>query len=269
MKKVTVFEIIQNKKIADITYCLVMTGDCSCITAPGQFVNIALEGKYLRRPISVCSVHGNVLTLVYKVVGGGTRQMAEMQPGEKLEILTGLGNGFDTAESGENPVVIGGGVIGLEMACYFASVGVKVTVVEMMPKIAGPTDQEICDSLMKTYKKEGMEFKLSAKVLEVGSNSVKYEDAEGVHTIECDKVLLSTGRRANVQGLDLDVLGYLDPGITVNIIEGGRIVEKKHLDAPIQILPRILQSPVLPTLQKTKIFYSYRNYNPDIYSVSN
>ena len=109
MKEVTVFEIIQNKKIADITYCLVMTGDCGCITAPGQFVNIALEGKYLRRPISVCSVHGNVLTLVYKVVGGGTRQMAEMQPGEKLEILTGLGNGFDITVPCEKPLLIGGG----------------------------------------------------------------------------------------------------------------------------------------------------------------
>lgn len=109
MKKVSEFEIIQNKHIADATYCLVMTGDCSAITKPGQFVNIALSGKYLRRPISVCSVHGEVLTLVYKVVGSGTRQMSEMLPGEKLEILTGLGNGFDVSASGEHPLLIGGG----------------------------------------------------------------------------------------------------------------------------------------------------------------
>lgn len=104
-------------------------------------------------------------------------------------------------------VCIGGGVIGLEMACYFATVGVKVTVVEMMPKIAGSTDPEICKSLMKTYQKDGMDFQLSAKVLEVGDRSVTYEDAEGTHTLECDKVLLAAGRRACVDGLNLEALG--------------------------------------------------------------
>lgn len=109
MKKISVFELVQNKKIADATYCLVMIGDCSCITVPGQFVNIALHGKYLRRPISVCSVHGEVLTLVYKVVGSGTRQLSAMQPGERLEILTGLGNGFDLSVPCSKPLLIGGG----------------------------------------------------------------------------------------------------------------------------------------------------------------
>jgi len=144
-------------------------------------------------------------------------------------VKEGLESGFvvtnrevlDLKDLPKSIVCMGGGVIGLEMACYFASVGVKVTVVEMMPKIAGPTDQEICDSLMKTYKKEGMEFKLSAKVLEVGSDSVKYEDAEGVHTIQCDKVLLSTGRRANVQGLNLEVLGVQ--------LERGAVVTDRHM----------------------------------------
>lgn len=106
-------------------------------------------------------------------------------------------------------VAIGGGVIGLEMACYLATVGVKVTVVEMMPKIAGPTDQEICDNLMKTYEKDyGMKFELSAKVKEVKADCVVYEDKSG-NTVEakCDKVLLAAGRRANIEGLNVDALG--------------------------------------------------------------
>ncbi len=144
-------------------------------------------------------------------------------------VKEGLASGFvmtnreilDLKELPKSIVCMGGGVIGLEMACYFATVGVKVTVVEMMPKIAGPTDEEICKSLMKTYEKEGMEFKLSAKVLEVGANSVTYEDAEGTHTIECDKVLLSTGRRANVQGLDLENIGVQT--------ERGAVVTDRHM----------------------------------------
>lgn len=127
----------------------------------------------------------------------------------------GLDSGFvltnreilDMKELPKSLVCLGGGVIGLEMACYFASVGVKVTVIEMMPKIAGPTDADICNNLMKTYQKEGMEFKLSAKVLEIGNGSVTYEDAEGKKTISCDKVLLSAGRRADVTGLNVEALG--------------------------------------------------------------
>ena len=102
---------------------------------------------------------------------------------------------------------IGGGVIGLEMACYFASIGTKVIVVEMMPKIAGATDPEICALLMKTYQKNGMEFHLNARVQSVTEQSVIYEDADGVHEIPCDKVLLSAGRRANTAGCGLETLG--------------------------------------------------------------
>lgn len=106
-------------------------------------------------------------------------------------------------------VAIGGGVIGLEMACYLATVGVKVTVVEMMPKIAGPTDADICENLVKTYQKAyGMKFELSAKVKEVREDCVVYEDKDG-NTVEakCDKVLLAAGRRANIQGLNVEALG--------------------------------------------------------------
>ncbi len=108
--KQTVFTIESNEKIAKDVYLMVLSGDASDITAPGQFVNIKLEGFYLRRPISVCDYSKDTLTLIYKVVGKGTEYMAELKAGTKLDILTGLGNGFDTSKSGQKPLLIGGGV---------------------------------------------------------------------------------------------------------------------------------------------------------------
>ena len=107
--KDVIFEVISNKKIAKNTYECVLAGDISDITAPGQFVNIKLDGFYLRRPISVCDAEGGKLTLIYKVVGKGTAQMAEMTGGEKLLVLSGLGNGYDLSVSGDKPLLIGGG----------------------------------------------------------------------------------------------------------------------------------------------------------------
>ena len=107
--KQSIFEIISNKKLADITYEMVLSGDCSDITNPGQFVNLKLDGFFLRRPISVCDCDGDKLTIIYKVVGHGTEAMAEMKAGEKVDILTGLGNGYDLSKSTDNPVLIGGG----------------------------------------------------------------------------------------------------------------------------------------------------------------
>ena len=106
----TIFEIKSNEKIAKDVYKMVLLGDTSDLKKPGQFVNIKLDGFFLRRPISVCDYDKGVLTLIYKVVGSGTEVMSRMAEGEKLDILTGLGNGFDTSKSGETPVVIGGGV---------------------------------------------------------------------------------------------------------------------------------------------------------------
>ena len=107
--KQSIFEIVSNKKIADITYEMILSGDCSDITAPGQFVNIKLDRFFLRRPISVCNVKDDKLTIIYKVVGQGTEVMADLKSGEKLDILTGLGNGYDIDKSGDNPLLIGGG----------------------------------------------------------------------------------------------------------------------------------------------------------------
>ena len=107
--KSVIFELISNKKIAKNTYEWVLSGDISDITAPGQFVNIQLDGFYLRRPISVCDACDGKLTLIFKAVGDGTEKMAKMLPGEKLDILSGLGNGYDLKKSGNSPLLIGGG----------------------------------------------------------------------------------------------------------------------------------------------------------------
>ena len=108
--KQRIFEILTNEALTSNVYRMTLEGDTSAITAPGQFVNIRLAGKFLRRPISVCDWEDGKLTLVYKVVGHGTAQMAAMAPGESLDILTGLGNGYDLTLTGENPVLVGGGV---------------------------------------------------------------------------------------------------------------------------------------------------------------
>ena len=105
-----IFEIISNKALTDSVYKMVLSGDTSAITAPGQFVNLQLNGMFLRRPISVCDYDCDTLTLVYKVVGKGTEAMSKMGAGERLDILTGLGNGYDLALSGDHPVLLGGGV---------------------------------------------------------------------------------------------------------------------------------------------------------------
>ena len=108
--KQSVFEIVSNQPLTDSVFQMVLQGDTSAITAPGQFVNLQLDGLYLRRPISVCDLEGDKLTIVYKAVGKGTEQMSRMEAGEKVDILTGLGNGYDLSLSGDKPVLLGGGV---------------------------------------------------------------------------------------------------------------------------------------------------------------
>ena len=103
------FTVSANQQLAPATFRMTLTGDTSAITAPGQFVNIALTGKFLRRPISVCDWGEGSLTIIYKVVGQGTEQMSRMVPGETLDLLTGLGNGYDLDKSGDKPLLIGGG----------------------------------------------------------------------------------------------------------------------------------------------------------------
>ena len=108
--KNSIFTIKENMSLTANVFRMVLDGDCSDLTRPGQFVNIKIDGLFLRRPISVCDLNGDELTLIYKVVGNGTAKMSEMIPGETLDLLTGLGNGYDTSLSGDRPGLLGGGV---------------------------------------------------------------------------------------------------------------------------------------------------------------
>lgn len=109
MYKENIYKILSNEKIAKDVYKMVLEGDTQYITAPGQFVNIKISDKYLRRPISVCDCDDSTITVIYKVVGNGTEEMSQMQAGESLDVLTGLGNGYDITKS-KKPMLIGGGV---------------------------------------------------------------------------------------------------------------------------------------------------------------
>lgn len=108
--KQTYFTIIKNEPLTSTVYRMVLEGDTSAITSAGQFVNIKIDGLFLRRPISVCDYDEKTVTILYKVVGKGTEAMKTMVPPSQLDILTGLGNGYDTTKSGQRPLLIGGGV---------------------------------------------------------------------------------------------------------------------------------------------------------------
>ena len=109
MKK-GLFTVTENSSVADRTLRMTLAGDASAIVRPGQFVNVEIEGLYLRRPISVCDWDAGKVVLVYKVVGAGTQKLSRLRPGAALDLLTGLGNGFDAGASGARPLLVGGGV---------------------------------------------------------------------------------------------------------------------------------------------------------------
>ena len=103
-------EIISNRRIAENIYEMKLRGDFTAVTNPGQFVELTVDGCYLRRPISVCDAENDVLTLVFKTVGKGTEKMSNMSVGKKVDMLVGLGNGYDISKSGERPLLVGGGI---------------------------------------------------------------------------------------------------------------------------------------------------------------
>ena len=105
-----IYKVLSNVQLTDTVYKMVIEGDTSDFTRPGQFVNFTVEGLYLRRPISVCDWDNNTITVIYKVVGEGTEKMKEWKEGYECDVLTGLGNGFDVSCSGDEPLLIGGGV---------------------------------------------------------------------------------------------------------------------------------------------------------------
>ena len=130
--KQSVFTIVSNEALTRDVYKMVLSGDTSAVTNCGQFVNIQLDGMFLRRPISVCDYDEKTLTIIYKVVGKGTEAMSAMAPGKELDILTGLGNGYDLSYAGENPVLLGGGVGAPPMynlAKKLVAMGKKVNVI--------------------------------------------------------------------------------------------------------------------------------------------
>ena len=131
MTKQGFFEIVSNAPLTENVFKMELSGDTSAIISPGQFVNIKLDGSYLRRPISVCDIDGGRLTLIYKVVGKGTEAMSKMKNG-RLDILSGLGNGYDMSLSGDSPLLIGGGV-GVPPLYYLAKklreIGKNVSVI--------------------------------------------------------------------------------------------------------------------------------------------
>lgn len=110
MYKRGIYKVKSNKKIANQVFEMILEGDTQYITAPGQFINIELNGFYLRRPISICEFDENLIKIIYKTVGNGTEYLSKIKPGKELDILTGLGNGFNIKNSGEKPLLIGGGV---------------------------------------------------------------------------------------------------------------------------------------------------------------
>ncbi len=110
MYKKGIYTILSNEPLTPAVYRMVLEGDTQYITRSGQFINIELTGKYLRRPISVADYDDKTATIIYKVVGSGTEQMRVMAQGEKLDILTGLGNGFSTDNDAKRPLLVGGGV---------------------------------------------------------------------------------------------------------------------------------------------------------------
>ncbi|MBE6947981.1 MAG: dihydroorotate dehydrogenase electron transfer subunit [Ruminococcaceae bacterium] len=130
--KQCIFKITSNEPLTQSVYRMVLRGDTSAITAPGQFINIQLDGLYLRRPISVCDYDESSVTILYKVVGAGTLQLSQMPVGASLDVLTGLGNGYDLTLSGDRPLLLGGGV-GIpplyRLAKEFISQGKSVSVV--------------------------------------------------------------------------------------------------------------------------------------------
>lgn len=105
----SLYTIVKNKQIADNTYEMILSGNTDEITAPGQFINIKIDGFFLRRPISICDYDDSSITIIYKAVGEGTEALSKMQVGERLDVLVSLGNGYNIAKSGATPVLIGGG----------------------------------------------------------------------------------------------------------------------------------------------------------------
>ena len=171
------FRLLENTPLTSAVWRMRLGGDTSGITRPGQFVQVKLPGFYLRRPISVCDWDGNSLTLVYKVVGQGTEAMTGLRPGETLDLLTGLGNGFDVNACGQRPLLVGGGV--------------------GLPPMIG-----LCRSLVENGKKP--------TVLAGFNTAAEVFLRDAVEQLGAPFVLATMDGSAGVKGLVTDAMGSLD-----------------------------------------------------------
>ena len=137
-----VLTIRENAEAAKDVRRMVLIGDVAAVTKPGQFINIALSGRFLRRPISVCDRSGDAVTILYKVVGKGTAQMAEMKPGDTLDVLTGLGNGFDIYAAQGRTLLIGGGIGAAPL--YWLGRELKARGIETYAVLGFNTQADVC-----------------------------------------------------------------------------------------------------------------------------
>ena len=171
------FRLLENLPLTSAVWRMRLGGDTSGITRPGQFVQVKLPGFYLRRPISVCDWDGDSLTLVYKVVGQGTEAMTGLRPGETLDLLTGLGNGFDVNACGQRPLLVGGGV--------------------GLPPMIG-----LCRTLVECGKKP--------TVLAGFNTAAEVFLRDAVEQLGAPFVLATMDGSAGVKGLVTDAMGSLD-----------------------------------------------------------
>ena len=137
-----VLTIRENAEAAKDVRRMVLIGDVAAVTKPGQFINIALSGRFLRRPISVCDRSGDAVTILYKVVGQGTAQMADMKPGETIDVLTGLGNGFDVRAAKGRTLLIGGGIGAAPL--YWLGRELKARGIETTAVLGFNTEADVC-----------------------------------------------------------------------------------------------------------------------------
>ena len=203
MYKKGIYKILANEPLTATVWRMVLGGDTQWITAPGQFVDIALEGRYLRRPISVCDYDATTLTLIYKVVGEGTAQMSRMAAGGELDLLTGLGNGFDVHNAAQRPLLIA--VTQLtstseermqQELLIASSIGDTIVKYAQNTKAAG-LDGVVCSPL-----EAGMVHQACGKEFLTITPGVRFADGD-----VADQVRVTTPARAREIGSDFIVVG--------------------------------------------------------------
>ena len=203
MYKKGIYKILANEPLTASVWRMVLEGDTEWIVRPGQFVNIALEGRYLRRPISVCDCDARTLTLIYKVVGGGTEQMSRMAAGAELDLLTGLGNGFDTSNDARRPLLIA--VTQLTSTSeerMRQELLINASINDTIVKYAQNTRAAGLDGVVCSPLEAGMVHEACGKEFLTVTPGVRFADGD-----VADQVRVTTPARAREIGSDFIVVG--------------------------------------------------------------